>query len=100
MIEGTNGAIGIDVVREDDIIRFIGHFKEEIISEMVVSVVDAKTMFDSTGTTELNRDGKPVGLIGYEPQGTSFFFLPNQGYDLICVDSSELKKAVEEAIRV
>ena len=87
MIESTNGAIGIDVVREDDIIRFIGHFKDDITSEVRVYVDDAQTMFDSTGTTVISKGGKQIGLIGHEPQGTSFFFPPNQGHDLICQGS-------------
>jgi len=100
MIEGTNGAIGIDVVRKGEALHFIGHFKENITSEITVLVSDAQTMFDSTGTTVVSKGGKQVGLIGHEPQGTSFFFPPNQNYDLIFVDSSELKKAVQEAVRV
>ncbi len=98
MIDGTNGALGINVVRKDEIIYFIGHFKKGVTSKMIMHVADAQNMFDSTGTIELIRHGKCVGLIGYEPQGTSFFFPPNQGYDLIFVDSTELEEAVKEVI--
>ena len=100
MIKGTNGALGVEVVRKDDTIHFIGHFKKGVISEMIMHVADARNMFDSTGTIELNRGGKCVGLIGYEPQGTNFFFPPNQGCDLICVDNLELEGAVNEIICV
>ncbi len=99
MIKSTNGALGIEVVREYDTIRFIGHFKEGLTSEIKVKVSDAKNMFDSTGTIEvLGHDNKSVGLIGYEPQGTNFFFPPNQNHDLICVDSVEINDAVRAAI--
>ena len=102
MIKGTNGTLGIEVVRKDDIIHFIGHFEKGLTSKMKMYVVDVQNMFDDTGTIELNResDGVCIGLIGYEPQGTNFFFIPNQGRDLICVDSTELEMAVKEVIGV
>ena len=53
MIKGDNDTLGIEVVREGKVLRFIGHFTKEIKSEMTMYVADARTMFDSTGLTEL-----------------------------------------------
>jgi len=100
MIKGDNDTLGIEVVREGKVLRFIGHFTKEIKSEMTMYVADARTMFDSTGLTELKaKDGRVVGVISYEPQGTIFYFIANQGMDLISVDSNSLKKAVMKAVR-
>lgn len=95
MIKSINGAQGIKVIREGDKVRFIGHFKEGITSEMVITVADARSIIESTGTNEIYKNGVCVGLIGNEPQGTTFFFPPNQNYDLIVVSSLGLKRVVK-----
>ena len=99
MVKSTNGALGVEVVREGQFIVFIGKFKKGITSKMKVRVNDVMKIFGDTGTTTVHdSNGQYVGLIGYEPQGTSFIFPPNQGHDMIFVESDEIKAAVEDAI--
>lgn len=99
VIKCTNGAEGLNVVREGDVVKFIAHFEKEKKGEMVFKTDSVRRIFGDTGTTEVrDKNGDYVGLISYEPQGSEFLFSHLQM--AAGVDSDELLEEVKKVIAV
>jgi len=96
MLKSMNGGKGLDVVGEEENIKFIGHF-ENGQAEMIFSWSSAEAIFDQSGITKVTDKSGYVGYVGYSSGWTTEFVFARFGMATF-IDSEELKKEVENVL--
>ncbi|MFA5986519.1 MAG: hypothetical protein WC819_04215 [Parcubacteria group bacterium] len=85
MIKAINDARGVEIVRDSESIRFIGHFGLGNKSEMILTLADATNLLNSG----LFETSGAYGKVLIEAKMVRAWFKPVQGNDLICLGTRD-----------
>lgn len=94
MIKAINNAQGVEIIRDGESIRFIGHFSSGSRSEMILTLIEAANLI---------RSGKfkipgVYGKILIETKMVRIWFKPVQNYDLVCLETRDFVRKLRRAL--
>jgi hypothetical protein len=95
MIKAINNARGVEVIRDGDSVRFIGHFSTGDRSEMTLTLFEADNLLN----TGLFKIPGVYGKALIEREMVRIWFKPSpKGADLVCLNPWNFVRRLKEAL--